>query len=207
MGYTSSYELFNKKNGFISDYFERRIFFLPVCLVYSCVNLMISVKYKDEYKDEYKERINMINIKRFVVASSVLFIASVFCLPLAMALDPAPGFVGSDRCALCHSDKADRWRTTLHSSIYRSPDPANVISDFTGEVTLSDASKGIPETTFTLDNNGGNGPFTVTVKGETFVVDRAHGGRALDRNEDPRSPGVAGHSEVYPIVKTNFHLF
>ena len=60
---------------------------------------------------------------------------------------------------------------------------------------MSDAGKGIPETTFTLNNNGGAGPHTVTVLGETFTVDRVHGGRALARNEDPANPDKAGHSK------------
>lgn len=119
------------------------------------------------------------------------------------AIDPAPGYVGSDRCTLCHPGIASQWKTTLHSTIYMPVVPENFISNWSGDVTLSDAAKGIPATTFTLNNNGGNGPFTVTVLGQTFTVDRVHGGKPIAENEDPKAPNTAGKSMF--IGKQRYH--
>lgn len=128
-------------------------------------------------------------------------IAMLLCLGIAISsanaiglLNPAEGYVGSDACSTCHASKFQNWQTTLHSGIYREPIPENVISDFSGEVRLSKSSKGIPEVVVELDNNGGAGPFTVTIQGQTYTVDRAHGGREIASNEDPRDPNKAGHA-------------
>jgi len=104
-------------------------------------------------------------------------------------------YAGSEKCSVCHFQIYDKWKTTLHSGIYRPPIPENVISNFSGEVVLSDSGKGIPATTFVLDSNGGLGPFTVTVKGQTFVVDRVHGGMPIAENEDPKSPNKPGKAK------------
>ncbi|MEW6238561.1 MAG: ammonia-forming cytochrome c nitrite reductase subunit c552 [Candidatus Omnitrophota bacterium] len=104
-------------------------------------------------------------------------------------------YAGSEKCSVCHFKIYDKWKTTLHSGIYLPPVPENVISNFSGDVTLSDSGKGIPATIFTLDNNGGNGPFTVTVKGQKFTVDRVHGGKPIAENEDPNSPNTPGKAK------------
>lgn len=118
-------------------------------------------------------------------------------------MNPAEGYVGSTNCQPCHRNTYTNWQSTLHSSIYRDPIPQNIISNFTGEVRLSKSSKGIPEVTIQLNNNGGAGPFTVTIQGQTFTVARAHGGRAIAENADPLSPNTAGRS-LY-IGKQRYH--
>lgn len=119
------------------------------------------------------------------------------------ALDPAAGYAGSIRCSVCHPQIFEQWKTTLHSDIYKSPVPENMIANWTGEVILSNPSLNIPPTSFTLNNNGGNGPFTVSFLGQSFTVDRIHGGRPVDSNEDPNNPGKAGSSKY--IGKQRYH--
>lgn len=123
--------------------------------------------------------------------------------PALFALDPAPGYVGSMQCSVCHPQIFEQWKTTLHSDIYKPVEPEKMIADWSGEVVLSDPGKNIPPTTFVLDNNGGNGPYTATFLGQTYTVDRIHGGRALDRNEDPNNPNQPGSSKY--IGKQRYH--
>lgn len=137
------------------------------------------------------------------IAWIVILSGLVMQAPIVQALDPAPGYVGSQQCMICHPAIKTEWQSTLHSSIYMPPLPENFISNWSGVVTLSDPSKNIPPVDFTLDSNGGQGPFTVTFLGQTYTVDRVHGGRAIERNEDPAAPNAPGRAKY--IGKQRYH--
>ena len=108
-------------------------------------------------------------------------------------------YVTSATCLGCHSGSVAKdvrgWQNTLHARLYREPKPENIIADFTGSVKLSDAASNIPEVTVSFNNKGGQGPFTVSFLDSTFTVMRAHGGAAIDKNEDAAAPGVAGRAK------------
>ena len=114
-------------------------------------------------------------------------------------------YVGSDRCATCHSTKSSGWKETVHANIYREPTVDTVIGDFDSapaEFTVGDATL-----TVTFDDNGGSGPWSMNLKGagfdSTYTVHRAHGGFRVDENEDAVLPDAPGRR--YYIGKQRYH--
>ena len=117
-------------------------------------------------------------------------------------------YVGSDRCLVCHSagslDKSG-WQETVHANIYREPTVDTVIGDFTTAPAVF--TVGSATLTVSFDDAGGSGPWSMRLQGtsfdETYTVMRAHGGKAIDDNEDPVLPNAPGR-RVY-IGKQRYH--
>ncbi|MDP6778180.1 MAG: multiheme c-type cytochrome, partial [Candidatus Latescibacteria bacterium] len=145
-----------------------------------------------------------------VVVLMLVLCAGLLGIPAtdARAQSADATYVGSDRCLMCHSagslDKSG-WKETLHANIYREPTVDTVIGDFTSDPV--ELSVGAATLTVSFDDGGGSGPWSMRLQGtgfeETYTVMRAHGGLAVEDNEDPVLPDAPGR-RVY-IGKQRYH--
>ena len=89
-------------------------------------------------------------------------------------------YVGSESCMECHIDIYNKWNKSSHSKGFRKPSAESILPDFNDKFMLSDPLNEIPETEFQLNDNSGNGPFSVSVEGKLFSVDYVHGGYSFN---------------------------
>ncbi len=150
--------------------------------------------------------------------STSILIGIVFtCLILPLGGALAADFVGSSACSGCHSAKHTGWSETLHANLYREANSDNIISPWEGDVTLTDSAATLT-LTLELDDNGGDGPYTVTMYadpektipllgGEALEVIRSHGGKdiAKNANDGSLSRGGGAGENVY-IGKQRYHV-
>ncbi|MFC2125434.1 multiheme c-type cytochrome [Bacteroidota bacterium] len=109
--------------------------------------------------------------------SSTLFLVILLAgFRFTIKVDNENHYVGSHRCAECHNDIYDKWSKSSHSKGFQEPTADQILTEFSGKIILADPINEIPETEFLLDDNGGNGPFSVLIKAKKFDVDYIHGG-------------------------------
>jgi hypothetical protein len=131
---------------------------------------------------------------------------------------PVAAYVGSAACMGCHNPIHTSWMTTLHSSIYMEPDPANLLPPvWSSVVSVEDASRSLGPIYVQLTETGLASPeqdfnatiyqdegLTQLIAGPMQVV-RFHGGRVIaeNANNDPRNTaggtrGIRRSGEYYP---------
>ncbi|NUN98178.1 MAG: hypothetical protein HUU16_18600 [Candidatus Omnitrophica bacterium] len=141
-----------------------------------------------------------VNLDGFVDAEDLLMVQENWHEGLSEG-----AFSGSQKCAACHEEIYQKWRSSLHSLLYRDPsDPrASVLPPWSGDVTVSGGGLSL---TATLEMRGASEYWAVLhfADGDReYRVDRVHGGYPIDENEDPRAPNTAGHSKW--IGKQRYH--
>lgn len=109
----------------------------------------------------------------------------VFCLTLLLVFAPsilvAADYIGSQKCARCHTDVYDKWKISLHNKSQQELSPTNdqVVADWKGVLKLK--SGNLPEYTVKLSKKGSD-YFATLVDTQnpaieaTYKVVRTYGG-------------------------------
>lgn len=126
-------------------------------------------------------------------------------------------YVGSSACSGCHNPIHTSWQTTLHSMMYREPDPSILLpTTWAGVVSVEDTSRGLGPIYVLLTQDGASPEqsFLVTIASDEAItqiiagpmeVVRFHGGAIIpeNANNDPRNTaystrGIRSSGEHYP---------